>query len=914
MVKTQNRKTSIQFPISRSESSSDKNTSFALNFKFSLKCKSENDIITKNQLISQKNSDIIFFSNQEIFIKQKIGSTSNLEFNSNQLIKSQLCINFNDDLKFKDGNEEKFFTFQKQDQLHSKIQGFFQNTDVNFQIGETYLSDSYDTLEAVSQYLNYDYCQETSILQDTHTNKRLECNQQRCSISLNTDSLEESKENLHSSANKIQDAQNDQLLDYQAQDEDDTSSNKSYFSFHPKITKWKVENWSLDPKFEKSNSKQLENVNNEQKKQLESSKTILSKVFKFFTFNNKPKSEQQINVNVGSDDSFYSFSQKKQNQKEGNIIQDEDQSQQFSEDLEWLDYQLGLMRDPNKQNKSQVFELQQVLESNQKITNENSSEQLNIRSKNQQENSFSQINIKTEKIHSDGQNLLVQAPSYNPIENLFIKSQHSQDYISAQSHLSEEEQLVQQKIFICNQNTIKEETLTAFQSRIFNQLQSVSKNVNIDLVELIKNWKSQNYEETYLQSFAQHGSKSNLKSKLDQLMQTIKFGKNWLQKKSYCQICTNPYTISQLQDSHYQMKCKHQFCKNCYTSYMLNCLQTGKKFLEFKCPQEGCQITAEYQDLTFFFSLKQVKTLINQAISDILNTHNSYSKCPSPNCDMVQRIADTNQLENAKQVNEKVQKSVYCSSCFQNYCNICKQQSHLPLTCEQFNQLEQSLQLDNTWIIKNTKNCPQCFSNIEKNQGCSHMKCLCCQYEFCWECLSKYSFSHECNIKDQVDNFKLISLQRQTYFQNYVKSSEFTFNLKSLISRCLYFQHQLSFDNEFENTFESVVEIIKAYKKLQTWSQIYSNQNLLLFISNKNEEKITDLMDQQDNIFKDIQQILKSLNLNFDRLSSNKFNNVDLKILIFQLNQMETQLLDTIKKACLLNSQNIQSPQLYCLP
>jgi hypothetical protein len=33
------------------------------------------------------------------------------------------------------------------------------------------------------------------------------------------------------------------------------------------------------------------------------------------------------------------------------------------------------------------------------------------------------------------------------------------------------------------------------------------------------------------------------------------------------------------------------------------------------------------------------------------------------------------------------------------------------------------------------KFCPVCRSKIEKNEGCNHMTCLVCKYEFCWNCL-----------------------------------------------------------------------------------------------------------------------------------------------------------------------------------
>lgn len=42
------------------------------------------------------------------------------------------------------------------------------------------------------------------------------------------------------------------------------------------------------------------------------------------------------------------------------------------------------------------------------------------------------------------------------------------------------------------------------------------------------------------------------------------------------------------------------------------------------------------------------------------------------------------------------------------------------------------------WLVTNSKSCPNCKSPIQKNEGCNHMKCSKCKFDFCWVCLDQW--------------------------------------------------------------------------------------------------------------------------------------------------------------------------------
>ena len=67
---------------------------------------------------------------------------------------------------------------------------------------------------------------------------------------------------------------------------------------------------------------------------------------------------------------------------------------------------------------------------------------------------------------------------------------------------------------------------------------------------------------------------------------------------------------------------------------------------------------------------------------------------------------------------------------------------HSDVTCKEYDEKLKKEAKDEHqsehWKEKHTKKCPQCGASIQKNDGCDHMTCGNCKYEFCWLCLADY--------------------------------------------------------------------------------------------------------------------------------------------------------------------------------
>jgi hypothetical protein len=84
-----------------------------------------------------------------------------------------------------------------------------------------------------------------------------------------------------------------------------------------------------------------------------------------------------------------------------------------------------------------------------------------------------------------------------------------------------------------------------------------------------------------------------------------------------------------------------------------------------------------------------------------------------------------------------------CSDCGYKHCTAHQTEWHEGETCEQYTKrtsrnIAAEEQASSKEVERISKACPGCDSKIEKIDGCNHMTCAKCRYEFCWCCLRKH--------------------------------------------------------------------------------------------------------------------------------------------------------------------------------
>nr|VDD14436.1 unnamed protein product [Brassica rapa] len=201
-----------------------------------------------------------------------------------------------------------------------------------------------------------------------------------------------------------------------------------------------------------------------------------------------------------------------------------------------------------------------------------------------------------------------------------------------------------------------------------------------------------------------------------------------------CGICFDSF----LQKDSATVSCGHPYCKTCWTGYITSKINDGPGCLTVQCPEPSCSAVVGQDMINSVITNEEDKEKYYKYFlkSYIESSQKKIKWCPSPGCEYAVDFGGES---------ENYDVSCLCSY---EFCWKCCEDAHRPVDCHTvakwiFKNNDESE--NTTWILANTKPCPSCKRQIEKNQGCNHMRCSICKHSFCWACLDPLNNHKSCH-------------------------------------------------------------------------------------------------------------------------------------------------------------------------
>ena len=206
----------------------------------------------------------------------------------------------------------------------------------------------------------------------------------------------------------------------------------------------------------------------------------------------------------------------------------------------------------------------------------------------------------------------------------------------------------------------------------------------------------------------------------------------------------------------YSMPCTHEFCTDCWSGFLGHKIGEGPTSVYAVCPMSGCkefvtdvEVEAITPNLLAKYRVFQLRSFVD--------LFKNARWCPGLDCTKVA-------------ISKSGFGDVNCD-CGRDFCVRCGEEPHQPVVCTDLAMWNEKCQNESetaNWILANTKKCPKCYTRIEKNQGCNHITCQQCKFDFCWICCAPWKdhgsttggyykcnkFAAEDDGKDQSDSAK----------------------------------------------------------------------------------------------------------------------------------------------------------------
>ncbi|XP_049336170.1 ankyrin repeat and IBR domain-containing protein 1 [Astyanax mexicanus] len=223
--------------------------------------------------------------------------------------------------------------------------------------------------------------------------------------------------------------------------------------------------------------------------------------------------------------------------------------------------------------------------------------------------------------------------------------------------------------------------------------------------------------------------------------------------RSLCGICM---CAASMFEEPVDIPCGHEFCRACWESFLNLKIQEGEAHNIF-CPAYDCFQLVPVEVIESVVSKEMDKRYLQFDIKAFVENNPAIRWCPRAGCDRAVRLAGQGPGASASDPLNFPLLQAPAVDCGKGhlFCWECQGEAHEPCDCQTWKMWLQKVSdmkpqelagvsvayedaANCLWLLTNSKPCANCKSPIQKNEGCNHMQCAKCKYDFCWICLEEW--------------------------------------------------------------------------------------------------------------------------------------------------------------------------------
>uniref|UniRef100_A0A672J3Q9 Ankyrin repeat and IBR domain-containing protein 1 n=1 Tax=Salarias fasciatus TaxID=181472 RepID=A0A672J3Q9_SALFA len=222
-------------------------------------------------------------------------------------------------------------------------------------------------------------------------------------------------------------------------------------------------------------------------------------------------------------------------------------------------------------------------------------------------------------------------------------------------------------------------------------------------------------------------------------------------EEGLCGICL--CSISVFEDP-VDMSCGHEFCRACWEGFLNIKIQEGDAHNIF-CPAYECYQLVPVHVIESVVSREMDQRYLQFDIKAFVENNPAIRWCPAARCERAVRLTRPGPGDNDPHNFPLLPSPAVDCGKGHLFCWYCLGEAHEPCDCQIWrNWLQKVTEMkpeelagvseayedaaNCLWLLTNSKPCANCKSPIQKNEGCNHMQCAKCKYDFCWICLEEW--------------------------------------------------------------------------------------------------------------------------------------------------------------------------------